>query len=267
MREIVWRHDPDAGWDEQQPETAVAARARLDSGNAAFAALGAGGGTHVVAVGPEAFGLPREPGEGIAHEPFAAVLGCADARVPAELVFGQAANDLFVVRVAGNVPGTECVGSLEYAVEHLASVRLLAVLGHTGCGAVTAAVDTFLAPETYLDVAANPELRAIVDTLLAAVHMADSALREAHGDSVRATTRYREGLVEIAVVANAALTAAVLARAVATKEVAFGVFDLARRTVGVPVAAGWKPGLADAPRGHAALAALLREAASAVSAD
>jgi len=264
VREVVWRHDPAAGWDERQPQTATEARARLDAGSAAFATLGEGGGTHVVAVGPEAFGLPREPGQGLAHEPFAAVLGCADARVPAELVFGQAANDLFVVRVAGNVPGTECVGSLEYAVEHLPSVRLLAVLGHTGCGAVTAAVDTFLAPETYLGMAGNPELRAIVDALLAAVRMADAALLEASGsDQARTTPRYREALVETAVVANAALTAAVLTRAVERTAIAFGVFDLGRRTVGLPSADGWDPGLADAPRGHADLAALLRETAAA----
>jgi carbonic anhydrase len=265
VREIVWRHDPAAGYDEEQPGTAAAARARLDAGNAAFSALAAEGGRHVVAVGPEAFGLPRAPGAGLAHEPFAAVLGCSDARVPAELVFGQAANDLFVVRVAGNVPGTECVGSLEYAVEHLATVRLVVVLGHTGCGAVTAAVETFLAPETYLGVAANPELRAIVDALLAAVHMADAALRAAGGDPQRDAAGYRDALVEAAVVANAALTAAVLKRAVAGVEVAFGVFDLARRTVGLPAAAGWAPGLADAPADDAALAALLRAAAFAMS--
>jgi carbonic anhydrase len=262
VREIVWRHDPAAGHDEEQPGTGEAARARLEAGNAAFAALASADGRHVVAVGPEAFGLPRDPGAGLAHEPFAAVLGCADARVPAELVFGQAANDLFVVRVAGNVPGRECVGSIEYAVEHLDTVRLVVVLGHTGCGAVTAAVETFLAPETYLEVAANPALRSIVDALLAAVRMADNALHAAHGPSVGAATNYRDALVGTAVVANAALTAAVLTRAAGRVAVAFGVFDLARRTVGLPGADGWRPGFADAPADDAALAALLRATAA-----
>ena len=55
------------------------------------------------------------------QEPFAAVLGCADARVPVEIVFGQGFNDLFVVRVAGNVLGDECLGSLDFAVSNLAA--------------------------------------------------------------------------------------------------------------------------------------------------
>ena len=63
--------------------------------------------------------------------PFAAVLGCSDARVPVEFVFGQGVNALFVVRVAGNTPAGEGSGSLDYAVANLADLRLLAVLGHT----------------------------------------------------------------------------------------------------------------------------------------
>ena len=70
--------------------------------------------------------------------PFAALLGCADARVPLELVFSRSANDAFAVRVAGNVLGAECVGSLDFAVTQLPSIRVVAVVGHTGCGAVGA---------------------------------------------------------------------------------------------------------------------------------
>jgi carbonic anhydrase len=72
--------------------------------------------------------------------PIAAVLGCADARVPPEIVFDQPFGDLFVVRVAGNVSGTLELASLEYAVAVL-KVPLIVVLGHTKCGAVQAAVD------------------------------------------------------------------------------------------------------------------------------
>src|SRR5690606_32102297 len=79
-----------------------------------------------------------------AQAPFAAVLCCSDARVPPEFLFGQTVNDLFVVRVAGNVPSSDCIGSLDYAVAKLSSLRLLAVLGHTRCGAVTATVDAYL---------------------------------------------------------------------------------------------------------------------------
>jgi len=77
----------------------------------------------------------------VAHgqHPFAAILGCSDSRVPPEILFDQGLGDLFVVRVAGNVVDDVVLGSLEYAVDHLA-VPLVVVLGHGKCGAVTAAV-------------------------------------------------------------------------------------------------------------------------------
>ena len=73
------------------------------------------------------------------QEPFAAVLSCADSRVPPELLFDQGFGDVFTVRVAGNVAGTEEVASLEYSVAVLGSMVLM-VLGHTSCGAVSAAM-------------------------------------------------------------------------------------------------------------------------------
>lgn len=73
------------------------------------------------------------------QHPFAAILCCSDSRVPPELLFGQGLGELFVVRNAGSVLDDVVVGSLEYAVEHL-GVRLIVVLGHEKCGAVTAAV-------------------------------------------------------------------------------------------------------------------------------
>jgi carbonic anhydrase len=72
------------------------------------------------------------------QEPFAVVLGCADSRVPAELVFDQGLGDLFVCRTAGPVVDHAILGSVEFAVEHL-HVPLIVVLGHERCGAVTAA--------------------------------------------------------------------------------------------------------------------------------
>ncbi len=71
------------------------------------------------------------------QKPFAIVLGCSDSRVPTELVFDQGFGDLFVIRVAGNVIDTDVVGSIQYAVRHL-KTQLLVVMGHEGCGAVTA---------------------------------------------------------------------------------------------------------------------------------
>ncbi len=70
--------------------------------------------------------------------PFAAFLGCADSRVPIEIVFDQGFGDLFVTRIAGNVAATENVASLEFGTEVLGA-QVLYVLGHTSCGAVAAA--------------------------------------------------------------------------------------------------------------------------------
>ena len=73
------------------------------------------------------------------QEPFAAVLACADSRVPVELVFDQTIGHIFVTRVAGNIVTPEIIASLEYAVAVL-GVKVILVLGHTGCGAVKAAM-------------------------------------------------------------------------------------------------------------------------------
>lgn len=70
--------------------------------------------------------------------PFAAFLGCADSRVPIEIVFDQGFGDLFVTRIAGNVAATENIASLEFATQVLGA-RVVYVLGHTACGAVSAA--------------------------------------------------------------------------------------------------------------------------------
>lgn len=73
------------------------------------------------------------------QRPWAAVLGCADSRVPLEILFDAGFGDVFVVRVAGNVAALEQIGSLEYAVAVLGTPLVL-VLGHTSCGAVLAAM-------------------------------------------------------------------------------------------------------------------------------
>lgn len=69
------------------------------------------------------------------QEPFAIILGCSDARVPAELVFDQGLGDLFVIRVAGNIVAPSQVGSVEFAAEAFGT-RLVVVLGHSNCGAI-----------------------------------------------------------------------------------------------------------------------------------
>jgi len=79
------------------------------------------------------------------QEPFAAVLACADSRVPVELIFDQSIGHIFVTRVAGNIVTPEIIASLEYGVAVL-GVRALLVLGHSNCGAVKAAMKADAVP-------------------------------------------------------------------------------------------------------------------------
>jgi len=74
------------------------------------------------------------------QNPFATILTCADSRVSPTLLFDQGLGDLFVLRVAGNIQGNSVIASMEYAIVHL-GVRLVMVLGHSDCGAVTATVE------------------------------------------------------------------------------------------------------------------------------
>ena len=77
------------------------------------------------------------------QKPFATVVGCSDSRVPPELVFDVGFGDLFTIRLAGNIIAEDVIGSVEYAVAHL-HTRLIVILGHEGCGAVTATVEEML---------------------------------------------------------------------------------------------------------------------------
>jgi carbonic anhydrase len=90
-------------------------------------------------------GLDRVAAVAPSQAPFAAILGCADSRVPPELLFDQGYGDLFVVRVAGNVATPEELASLEFAVAALGST-LIMVLGHADCGAVKAAMGSDVPP-------------------------------------------------------------------------------------------------------------------------
>ncbi|MFB7234755.1 carbonic anhydrase [Streptomyces sp. NPDC056269] len=91
-------------------------------------------------------GAPQHPNQDAARrtelapgqDPFAVILGCSDSRLAAEIIFDQGLGDLFVVRTAGHVLGTEVLGSVEYATSVLGA-RLVVVLGHDSCGAVAAA--------------------------------------------------------------------------------------------------------------------------------
>ena len=123
-----------AGTHHTEPSPAVGSQealARLKEGNQRFVS---GRSLHV----HEGAALRRQLESG--QHPFAIVLGCSDSRVPVELIFDQGFGDLFVVRVAGNVVTDDVIGSIEYARIHL-NTQLLVILGHEGCGAVTAALE------------------------------------------------------------------------------------------------------------------------------
>jgi carbonic anhydrase len=110
---------------------------RLREGNARFASNVRGPDTIVSHTRrPE---LPAE------QEPMAIIFGCSDARVPAELVFDQGLGDLFVIRVAGNIVAPSLVGSVEFAAAKFGT-RLVVVLGHSRCGAVTATLEELRRP-------------------------------------------------------------------------------------------------------------------------
>lgn len=255
MIEIRWRYDPNAEDVRHQPATADEALLMLHMGNLAFANLERGG-EHIIPVSAAELGLGARSGEPAPQTPIAVVLGCSDARVPLELIFSQSANDLFVVRLAGNILGSSCVGSVDFAIVRVPSVRLVAVVGHTGCGAVTAAVDAYLDPASYLSLSANLPLRRIVDTIMAAVRGADASLHAVFGEEVRHRPGYRESLIDTAVVLHAAVTADAVRRMFSAHlgedlAVVFGVYDLVSRRVGLPgdytQEGAWHAGLSTPP--------------------
>lgn len=153
---------------------ADAALARLLEGNARFTSSSSGF--------PHQDAARREALAG-GQAPFAVIVCCSDSRVPPEVVFDQGLGDLFVIRVAGNVVDDLGLASIEYAAEHLGT-KLVMVLGHERCGAVTAAVQ-------------GGHLPGHLPTLMEALQPAVEAPHDAHGDPV-----------EGAMLANVELTAA-----------------------------------------------------------
>ena len=126
------------------------------------------------------------------QEPFAIVLGCSDARVPAEIVFDQGLGDLFVIRVAGNIVAPSQVGSVEFAAAAFGT-RLVVVLGHSNCGAIHATLEQLTRPSKEQ----SPNLRSIVNRIRPAVE--ELIERGAGGD--------RDALVHQAVRANIRMSA------------------------------------------------------------
>jgi carbonic anhydrase len=133
------------------------------------------------------------------QKPYAIILSCSDSRVPPEIIFDKSLGEIFVVRVAGNVPDPVVLGSIEYAAEHLGS-PLIMVLGHERCGAVTAAVDAKGKPEGNIG--------AIIKAIAPAVKKAKQECKECKSCDMKDKAK----LVECAVDENVKLVAKNLTR-------------------------------------------------------
>jgi carbonic anhydrase len=164
-------------------------------------------------------GEPREVNRDLARvksvapkqKPFAALLGCADSRVPVELIFDPGFGDLFTTRIAGNIASSENIGSLEFGTLVLGA-KVLYVLGHSGCGAVAATLAGDEVPG---------QISGLFQHIRPAVRGSGGDLNKAIADNVR---------YQAQVLAEAS---PVLARLVREKKlvVAGGVYDLASGVV------------------------------------
>ena len=165
--------------------TALEALARLQEGNRRFVAN---------QTSPDAVDHARRAALAAGQKPFAIILGCSDSRVPAELVFDQGLGDLFVIRVAGNIVAPSQVGSVEFAASRFGT-RLVVVLGHSGCGAITATLEEITGRAT----SQSRNLRSIVnrvrpsvETLLTSRYHEneDALIRDAVRANVRASVNH-----------------------------------------------------------------------------
>jgi carbonic anhydrase len=128
------------------------------------------------------------------QEPFAAILGCSDSRVPVEIVFDQGLGDLFVIRVAGNIVAPSQVGSVEFAAEKFGT-RLVVVLGHSNCGAIQATLDQLQRPTANQ----SRNLRSIVEFIRPSVedllqtdlvHDVDALVHQSVRANIRASVNH-----------------------------------------------------------------------------
>lgn len=256
--DITYRYCVDDAVIRPLPADSSAALLRLEHGNKSFARLldhddKMHGTQQIIPVDLRDLGFAAGTSATPKQRPFAAVLGCADARVPVELVFNEGPNDLFVVRVAGNGLGAEVLGSLKYAIENLGgSLKLVVALGHSGCGALTTAVDVFLNPSNYLPLATKHTLRGILDRSLLVVQTSARKLAAAFGPSVVQRPGYRKALVETSIVTNAALAAYSIQEELRSSEIAdiqavYGVYLIETREV-------WSPSIGESEGGRLAAA-------------
>lgn len=280
--DYIYRFDPKNPSAKPLPTDAEEARKNLENGNRMFSqwmescrtsTLSPGEPQYVVPCNGLEVGMVRTYGEIPKPSPFAVVVGCSDARVPTEMIFGQGFNDLFVIRVAGNVLADECLGSIDYALNALSdSVKVVVMLGHAGCGAVTAAVDAYLKPLSFWSKSRSNTLRTILQRIFVAVREAANGLNQVWGPDASKMPGYREALIETAVCINTAQAAYDLHCEVERAgkweiEVLHGVYNLYTHQVSMPPQPGAQIGgeqtnLAHAPtnpREFGVLATLMAE--------
>ena len=250
MIDYIFRYDPTQAEALRPPTNSEEARARLIAGNRVFSQWMStclnqekteGGSQYVIPCTSVEFDS-RAAGDGFpVQRPFAVVLGCSDARVPTEMLLGQGFNDLFVVRVAGNVMGEQIQGSIDFSIHALAeSVRVLVVLGHTNCGAVKGAVDAYLEPKKFWSRSNSAALRSIIQEIFVAVRESDNMLRDVWGREAPRMPGYRGTLLDMTVCLNAAHTAFALRQQVESGgnwdiEVLYGAYDIRTHQVCMPV--------------------------------
>jgi len=159
---------------------------RLKEGNARFASNVRGPDTIV--------SHTRRPELPSGQEPLAIILGCSDARVPAELVFDQGLGDLFVIRVAGNIVAPSQVGSVEFAAARFGT-RLVVVLGHSQCSAIAVTLEELRRPTENQ----SRNLQSIVDRVRPSVegllatdlkHDTDALVEQAVRLNIRASANH-----------------------------------------------------------------------------
>ena len=247
--EYIYRFDPNNPASKKVPPDAQVAKHNLERGNRTFsrfmASCRSGVATkeealHVINCNVTEVGMLRRQSGIPQQSPFAVVVGCSDARVPTEMLFGQGFNDLFVIRVAGNVLGDVCQGSIDFALNALSeSVKVIVVLGHSMCGGVSGAVDSYLRPLKFWSKSTSHSLRAILEKIFVAVRDGANAIEEVWGREAKEMPGYREALIETAVCLNAAQTAFDLRHQVELVgrwevEVLYGVYNLRNHQVCMP---------------------------------
>ena len=180
----------------------------------ALALLEAGNARFVAGSPRSAPATPKELALEEGQSPFAIVLGCSDSRVPIEMIFDQQPGHIFVVRVAGNFLNSDNLGSIEFAVRYLQS-KIVVVLGHTHCGAVTGAVN-------YAETGAKPAGH--IHNIFEAVAPSVEATRRLSGDWIANAIAHNIERNARRLVAESAIVAAAVAAG--ELRIAAGLYDL-----------------------------------------